>query len=467
MSSIFTNNYYINGLRDWCATPNCTSQDSVTCASNRHTIRKVLFVGDIDREWIQANIQPKYECAYISRVIESLLFIRLRGPQELECLILSDAQDAMLSRVEHLTLSTHKPNKAKRRSTNNAMDEDFENKAIDEEKNEMNRIQYLIATDRLVEISKEDDNGDISLEDSSHHHNKKGNIDEYTGLESSSSDRPNKYNREYKANNNNYCKKNKEKNDNEASTPYSGINIDTDMWRLNAIRLIFEAMHKRHKNFLPQLKIHVSFSRHYLRKLDLVPKFDHYRIVEVSKAPPRPIMETFVPGSPEKRSGVHKQENKRLRMDRSGSGGGSEGPLSGLDEACKLFQEQIFKKGEEERKEREIAIVRKWKQTTASNGNDEEDDDESGDGNDEDESGQLEEGNDAADLCPQVQRAMDSNLEQSYIGLKRLRLEEDDENDYEDKDEDKGEGKGEVKAGIVDDHVQRIEGTPEEDDEDF
>jgi len=350
------------------------------------------------------------------------------------------------------------------------MDEDFEDKVINEEKNGMNSIQYLIATDGLVEISKEDDDGDISLDDSSHHYDKKGNIDEYTGLESSSSDRPDKYNSEYKANNNKY-KKNKEKNDNEASTPYSSINIDTDMWRLNAIRLIFEAMHKRHKNFLSQLKIHVSFSRNYLRKLDLVPKFDHYRIVEVSKAPPRPIMETFVPESPEKRSGGHKQENKRLRMDRSGSGGGGEGSLSGLDEACRLFQERIFKKGEEERKEREIAIMRKWKQTTASSGNDDEDDDESGDGNDEDESDQLEEGYDAADLCPQVQRAMDPNLERSYIGLKRLRLEEDDEDDYEDKgedkDEDKGEGRGKVKAGDVDDHVQRIEGTPEEDDEDF
>ncbi|KAF9382502.1 hypothetical protein CPB97_007123 [Podila verticillata] len=464
MSSIFTNNYYVNGLRDWCATPNCTSQDPV-CVSNRHTIRKVLFVGDIDREWIQANIQPTYECAYISRVIESLLFIRLRRLQDLERLILSDAQDAMLSKVEHLTLSTDKRNKAQRPSTNNNMGEDTEDKVADKEKNEMNRIQYLIATDRLVETNKEDDDGDISLEDLSDDHDKKDNSDEYISLKGSSSDRPEKDNNESKANNNSY-KNNKKMNYNEASTSDSGINIDADMWRLNSIRLIFEAMYRRHKSFPPELKIHVSFTRHYLRKLDWVSKFDQYKTVELSKAPPRPIMETFVPGLPEKRSGGHKQENKRLRMDRSstsGGGGGGEGPSTGLDEACKLFQDRIIKEEEEERKERETAIVRKWMQTMASSGNDEEDDDESGDGDDEGKSDLLEEDYDAADLRPQVRRATDPNLEQSYISLKRLRLEEDDEDDSDDKDQ----GKGEVSAGNVNDHVQRVEGAPEEDDEDF
>ncbi|KFH69316.1 hypothetical protein MVEG_04130 [Podila verticillata NRRL 6337] len=465
MSPIFTNNYYVNGLRDWCATPNCTSQDPV-CVSNRHTIRKVLFVGDIDREWIQANIQPTYECAYISRVIESLLFIRLRRLQDLERLILSDAQDAMLSKVEHLTLSTDKRNKAKRPLTNNNMGEDTKDKVADKEKNEMNRVQYLIAMDHLVETNKEDDDGDISLGDLSDDHGKKGNSDEYISLEGSSNDHPEKDNNENKANHNSY-KNNKEKSYSEASTSDLGINIDADMWRLNSIRLIFEAMYRRHKTFPPELKIHVSFTRHYLRKLNWVPEFDQYKTVELSKAPPRPIVETFLPGSPEKRSGGHKQENKRLRMDRPNSGGGGEELSTGLDEACKLFQERIIKEEEEERKEREIAIVRKWRQTTTSSGNDGEDDDESGDGDGEDKCDPLEENYDAADLRPQVHRATDPNLEQSYIGLKRLRLEEDDEDDYEDKYQGKGEGKGNGKASDVDDHVQRVEGTPEEDHEDL
>ncbi|KAG0026944.1 hypothetical protein BGZ82_009211 [Podila clonocystis] len=463
MPPIFTNYYYVNGLRDWCASPSCTAQDLAICAINNHTTRKVLFVSDITREWIVANIKPTYECAYISRVIESLLYIRLAGPKELESLLLSDAEDALLHRVEHLTLSAKSKAKVLKHSTSH-MDE-VEN--IDE----LNRVQYLIAADYPLK-ARQDYDGDIKLDNPSDHfnppsdrhhdmnnnnnNNNNNNIKDYISLEDISSDHPDHPDNQINNKNNNNSNKDKgkdKKDDNQAPIPASGINIDSDMWRLHIIRLHFEVVHMRHRTFPEEPKIHVSFTQRYLRKLATIQRFHLYKTVEPSKAPPRPIVETFVPGSSAKCG--HRQERKRLRMDRSG--GGSESEQVGLEVMCKLFEERIVKKEEDERKAREIAFLRKWKYTASGCDGEGDDDDESGgDDDEEEENGGWEEDYGYGDIRLKDEKG-DPDLEQSFLGMKRLRLEEDDDDDFEDKDQS---GK--------DDHVQGVvEGYPEEEDEDL
>ncbi|KAG0087518.1 hypothetical protein BGZ93_007590 [Podila epicladia] len=439
MPPIFTNNYYINGLRDWCT--NCTAQDLANCSINNHTTRKVLFVGDINREWIAANIKPTYECAYISRVIESLLYIRLAKPKELENLLLSDAEDAVLRQVEYLTLSTRSNAKAPK-CMGEVVDMDMDKKVPAEEMDELNRVQYLIATDYLLE-ARQDGDSDIKLENPSDHHNPPRNCHDddddddddddkdYISLEDTSCDNPDNQNNNKNNENSNKDKGKDRKHDNQELIPDSGINIDSDMWRLQSIRLLFEVMHKRHRKFPEEPKIHVSFTKHYLRKVVTIQKFNAYTTVEFSKAPPRPIMETFVPGFSTKHG--HKQKRKRLRMDISG---GSESGQGSLEEVCKLFQERILKKEEEERWEREIALMRKWKHTTS--GHDREDDgndDESGGDDEDEESDQLGEDYGYEDIRPKDEKG-DLNLEQSYHGMKRLRLEEDDDDDDNCDDQD-------------------------------
>ncbi|KAG0026462.1 hypothetical protein BGZ81_006328 [Podila clonocystis] len=416
MPPIFTNNYYVNGLRDWCDSPSCTAQDLAICAINNHTTRKVLFVGDITCEWI-----------------------------ELESLLLSDAEDAVLHRVEHLTLSARIKAKAPKYSTSNMNGDD----SIDE----LNRIQYLIATDYPLE-ARQDDDGDIKLDNPSDHYSPPSN--HYISLEDTSSDRPDHLDNQINNKNNDHSSRDKgkdKKDDNQTPIPDSAINIDSDMWRLHSVRLHFEVMHMRHRTFPEEPKIHVSFTQRYLRKLATIQRFHLYNTVEPSKAPPRPIVETFVPRSSAKCG--DKQERKRLRMDRSGGGGESE--QVGLEEMCKLFEERIVKKEEDERKARETALLRKWKYTVSGRDGEDDDDDESGgDDDEEEENGEWEEDYGYGDIRPKDEKG-DPNLEQSFLGMKRLRLEEDDDDDYEDKDQS---GK--------DDRVQDIvEDSPEEDDEDL
>ncbi|KAF9333660.1 hypothetical protein BG006_003306 [Podila minutissima] len=438
MSQIFTNNYYVNGLQDWCVTSNCTAHDLATCSINNHTTRKVLFVGDINREWIKANIKPTYECAYISRVIESLLYIRLAGSKELESLLQSDAEDAVLRRVEHLTLNARSKAKAPKRMDE---DEDMNKKVSAEEMDELNRVQYLIATDFLHE-GRQDDDSDIKLESPSVHHTHPSDSHDdddddddddkdYISLEDTSCYHPDDQNNNKNIDNGNKDKGKDKKDDNQASIPDSGINIDSDMWRLHSIRYFFEVMYKHHKRFPEEPKIHVSFTQHYLRKLATIQKYNAYMTVQVSKAPPRPIVETFMPGFSAKQG--HKQERKRLRMDRSGGGGRS--GHGGLEEVCKLFQERILKKQEDERKEREIALMRKWNYTMSVRAGEDDGDEEKscGDDDDEEENDQLEEDCVYGDIRPKDEKG-DPDLEQNSLGMKRLRLEEDDDDDCDDED---------------------------------
>lgn len=455
MPPIFTNNYYVNGLRDWCATPNCTAQDLAICTINSHTTRKVLFVGDINRKWIEANIKPTYECAYISRVIESLLYIRLAEPHELESLLLSDAEEAVLRRVEHLTLSARSKAKAPKHSTTNMDDdEDIYKKVSVEEMDELNRVQYLIATDYPLEARQEDDGGNIKLDNPRYHHNAlsnrydDNNNNDYISHEDTPGDHSDNQNSN-KSKENDINDEGRDKKLDYKPIPDSGVNIDSDMWRLHSIRLLFEVKHEWHRRFPEEPKIHVSFTQHYLRKLATIQKFDEYKTVEPSKAPPRPVVETFVPRSSKQ---GHRQERKRLRMH---PGGGENGKV-GLEEMCKLFEERIVKKEENERKEREIALMREWKHITVGRTGEKDDDRSGEDDHDDDENDQLKEDYGYSDIRPKDEKG-DPNLEQSYLGMKRLRLEEDDDADYEDRDTS---GKDDRVLGVV-------KGIPEEDEEDL
>ncbi|KAG0348137.1 hypothetical protein BG004_005963 [Podila humilis] len=536
---IFTAEYYRTGVRDWCASPFCTGDDPQYCRAH-HKTRKVIFIRDITLDWVKRNIKEIYWCAYVARVMESLIYIRFADPNELQDMLHADAHDAFLTQVQNMTISGRvTSDKSKQIAESGSEAGRLRNKAAltkeyhdastgskywqrpvvtQQEIHEMNQMHYLVATEdsvdsqaksslkasnisfinikvkreqednNVIDLCRDDteDDGDNETDDGNDNDNddedenlereeeEEEEDDEYHEDDSYSKSCFNRARAQIKSRYANY----------KDTSSDSGVNIDTELWRLHYLRLKCFADSTNTHSYPSLPKIHISFSEHYLRPLNHVKTFSAFKKVEYGQGPPRPTIDTLTPdvaASRDKKNFLShhrgpKQENKRMRMDRSSSASSSSSisernyrraaeERQTLDEMCKRFQERAERSSKEHRA---ADIMRRWTHSVHRGGNEkeEEEKDEETDCEEERDAGTDDEGMEADDEYSSDRLTVgtitskigdkdgkDMIVEMSANGLKRLRIDDDD---Y---DEDGGGGSNESALEDKDDdvHVANIE----------